>query len=100
MTFAGSPTHCPNGGTLFRDQCYWYGGVNAWSVANEDCARFGDGVKIAVVQDPELNVRTWSPKVAQTKSIALTNLFFSNISRISTTDSELHKAVICRKYCI
>ncbi|XP_071787270.1 uncharacterized protein [Asterias amurensis] len=50
-----SPTHCSNGGTLFRDQCYWYGGVNAWSLANEECARFGDGVKLAVVQDPELN---------------------------------------------
>ncbi len=50
-----SPPHCQNGGTLFRDQCYWYGGVNKWAEANDDCARFGDGVKLAVVQDSELN---------------------------------------------
>ncbi|XP_038063328.1 macrophage mannose receptor 1-like isoform X2 [Patiria miniata] len=47
---------CPDGGTFFRDRCYWYNLVNNWDNANRDCEnRFGSGVKLVIVRDAELN---------------------------------------------
>ncbi|XP_022100349.1 uncharacterized protein LOC110984447 isoform X2 [Acanthaster planci] len=47
---------CPDGGTFFRDRCYWYNQVGNWDNANRDCEeRFGKGVKLVIVRDAELN---------------------------------------------
>ncbi|XP_038063227.1 C-type mannose receptor 2-like [Patiria miniata] len=48
---------CPDGGTFFRDRCYWYNRrPKNWDDASRECEdRFGNGVKLAIVRDAELN---------------------------------------------
>ena len=49
---------CPNGGTFFRDRCYWQGERPlSWSAANQACQdEFGPEARLAVAHDEEVNV--------------------------------------------
>lgn len=50
---------CPNGGTLFRNRCYWIGseGTLPWKEADAACQKeFGETVHLPVIRDAEMNV--------------------------------------------
>lgn len=49
---------CPNGGTFFRDRCYWRGTSGLpWAAANQACQdEFGPEARLVVARDAEVNM--------------------------------------------
>ena len=53
------PSVCPNGGTFYRDRCYWMGrrGSVMLHEAEQACQEeYGENVRLAVIKDEDVNV--------------------------------------------
>ena len=53
------PPICPNGGTFYRDRCYWMGrqGSVTWPEAEQACQKeYGENLRLSVIKDVDVNV--------------------------------------------